>query len=135
MKKISALLLFLFLASCVLIAPNQKDKLINRDLTLVVDNRLPQKNLPFILIKADGRVSGSTGCNRIVGTAAFGNTGEVIFRNIAITRMLCIQESSNDLEQYFVDGLNNTLFYFINEDTVYFLDKNQDKIFALKIRE
>ncbi|MCL2566990.1 MAG: META domain-containing protein [Alphaproteobacteria bacterium] len=133
MKKISILLILLVLSSCVLIAPNQKEKLINKDLTLIVDERFPQKNLPFLFIKADGRVSGSTGCNRLLGTATFGQTGEVFFSQVATTKMFCLFEGS--FEEYFVNGLNNTAYYFINGNIVYFLDKNQDKIFALKIRE
>ncbi|MDR2007724.1 MAG: META domain-containing protein [Alphaproteobacteria bacterium] len=133
MKKIFILFCLLALNGCMLIAPNQKEKLMNKDLTLIVDSRLSQEHLPFLFIKADGRVSGSTGCNRLLGQATFGNTGELVFKSLATTKMFCFFEG--DMEEYFVNGLNNTAYYFINDNIVYFLDSNQDKIFALKIRD
>ena len=132
MKKIIVLLLILSSISSCALWQNRKTNIINKELILISKDDTKQKKLPFIIIKADGRLSGSTGCNRILGTAYFGDPGDVIFKNIATTKMFC--EQNNDLEEKFLYILNNTLHYNITGDAVYLLDGNKQPLVKLKIK-
>lgn len=133
MKKILLILLLISVSSCSLLE-NRKENIINKELTLIPSTPLPQEQkLPFIIIKADGRLAGSTGCNRIIGTAYFGkNPGEVIFKNISTTKMFCNQ---NDyIEEKFIEALNKTLHYTIEQNTVFLYDGERNPLIRLKIK-
>ncbi len=132
MKKISILLLILGISSCS-IWENRTKNLINKELTLIVDNKKENQSIPYIIIKGDGRVSGMTGCNRLLANAIFESSGKIKFQNIAITKMFC--NDSNELETDFLNALDNTHYYSIEEKTtVHFIDKNQEVLISFIMR-
>ena len=132
MKKIIIILLLISLISCTLYQ-NRKENLLNKELTLITDTKtLEDQNIPYIAIKGDGRISGNSGCNRILGKAEFGKAGDVIFKQLATTKMLCNQD--DNIETNFLNALNKTLHYNIEENIVYLLDSNKKVLISLSIK-
>ena len=71
-----------------------------------------QKEVPRLEISlTDGRVSGTTGCNRFHGSVK-ADTRHVVFGPLATTRMACVGTGA-ELEGNFLAELNNLLTYQI----------------------
>lgn len=70
-----------------------------------------------------GRVTGSTGCNRLTGT--FTRTGEELrFGPTATTRMACLDPRLNAQEQTFVAALTSTERHRIDGDTLVLIGRS-----------
>ena len=73
-----------------------------------------QKELPRLEISlTNGRVSGTTGCNRFQGSVK-ADTRHVVFGPLATTRMACVGAGA-ELEGNFLAELNNLLTYQISD--------------------
>jgi heat shock protein HslJ len=132
MKKIIIILLLISLISCTLYQ-NRKENLLDKELTLITDTApLENQNIPYIVIKADGRIFGSSGCNKVLGQAHFGEAGDIIFKQLATSKMLCNQD--DNIEIKFLEALNKTLHYNIEENIVYLLDSNNKVLISLSIK-
>ncbi|MGM7643616.1 META domain-containing protein [Nocardia sp. JW2] len=71
---------------------------------------------PTLVITADGQVSGTTGCNRLTGTAQLGPGDEVNFE-VATTKMMCPPEVM-EVERHVLDVLDGHTEATIDADTL-----------------
>lgn len=82
------------------------------------------KEAPAYLVFRSGNtstVTGFTGCNRLSGTAQFQPDGSISLSRIAVTKMACI---GNNSEQPFLDGLSKTIKYSIANNQLQLSDGN-----------
>lgn len=88
---------------------------------------------PFFVLDPKGnRVKGYAGCNRFSGTFLF--KGEVfIFNKLASTRMACPQNLS--IENSFLEALDKTESYLIEDGMLLLMDKNEELTMRLKKKE
>ncbi|HXZ79754.1 MAG TPA: YbaY family lipoprotein [Terriglobales bacterium] len=80
----------------------------------------------LILNKKDKRISGSAGCNRMMGTFTMQGDG-LRFGKVATTMMAC-PEPAMSVEKKFLEALNSTDSYRIDGDTLELRQK--DKVLA-----
>jgi heat shock protein HslJ len=79
-----------------------------------------KRELPRLEISlTEGRVSGTTGCNRFNGSIR-ADTRHVLFGPLATTRMACVGEGA-ELEGNFLAELNNLLTYQVGDRKLTFL--------------
>ncbi len=72
---------------------------------------------PAELLLKDNKVSGSGGCNRVMGS--YESSGDLLkFSPVAMTRMACLNEAANKQEQAFVKVLESTTSYRIVGDAL-----------------
>ncbi|KAF0847401.1 META domain-containing protein [Nocardia caishijiensis] len=71
---------------------------------------------PTLTISDDGTVSGTTGCNRLTGTAQLGPGGQVSF-DVATTKMMCAPEVM-DVERHVLGVLDGHTDSTIDADTL-----------------
>lgn len=64
----------------------------------------------------ENKVTGSTGCNRMTGTYELSGTNTIKFSPLAITRMACLDENANSIEQKFINALSQTNNWSIDID-------------------
>lgn len=84
----------------------------------------PRKEAPRLEISlSEGRVTGTTGCNRLNGTIK-ADTRQVLFGPLATTRMAC-DSSVAHIESKFLSELGNPLTYRIGEGQLTFLSKGK----------
>ncbi|GGC52711.1 META domain-containing protein [Hoyosella rhizosphaerae] len=72
----------------------------------VMSSRAIDESEPLLLIDSDGQVSGSTGCNRMNGSASI-NGDEIRFSPLATTRMACIDDR-DEVERAVLSVLSET---------------------------
>ncbi len=75
-----------------------------------------ETSAPELTIAADGSVSGSTGCNRMTGSAQTSDT-TVTFTPMATTRMACPEENM-DIERQILAVLDGEVSYTVDADTL-----------------
>ena len=84
----------------------------------------PRREAPRLEISlSEGRVTGTTGCNRFNGTIK-ADTRQILFGPLATTRMACDSNFAH-LESKFLGGLANPLTYRIGEGQLTFLSKGK----------
>ena len=69
-----------------------------------------------------GKISGSTGCNRLSANFVAGKHQTIKFSPIAQTRMACVNENVAALETKFVDALTKSTKWSIKEDELWLGD-------------
>ena len=72
------------------------------------------KSATMLRFETDGRVSGSTGCNGLTGTATIGE-GTITFSPLATTRRACTDEAMAQ-EKRFLDAMGNARSYAMDDD-------------------
>jgi len=86
------------------------------------NDRLEMPERPHFVIDRDGRVSGSDGCNRLIGRAALGENNRIEFSELATTRRACPR--AEDAAR--VTGmLENAYRYLIDHDRLVFFGPDQ----------
>ncbi|MDW7745405.1 META domain-containing protein [Halomonas sp.] len=86
------------------------------------DERLEMPERPHFVIDRDGRVSGSDGCNRLIGRASLGDNNRIAFSDLATTRRACPR--AEDAAR--VTGmLENAYRYLIDHDRLVFFGPDQ----------
>ncbi len=75
-----------------------------------------ETSAPELTIAADGSVSGTTGCNRMTGSAQVSDT-TVTFTPMATTRMACPEENM-DIERQILAVLDGEVSYTVDADTL-----------------
>ncbi|WP_109526912.1 MULTISPECIES: META domain-containing protein [Nocardia] len=80
---------------------------------------------PTLLIAEDGTVSGTTGCNRMTGTADIDPSGSPVTFRLATTRMACPPEVM-EVESAVLSALDGTATADIDADTLTLRNKNND---------
>ncbi|WP_110656596.1 META domain-containing protein [Salinicola halimionae] len=84
-----------------------------------------------LILGADGRVSGSTGCNRLMGSYTLqGDT--LTFSQLASTRMACPAEMMA-LEQAWLTTLSDTAHYSISGQRLVLEDAKNQPLAELKV--
>lgn len=84
----------------------------------------PRKEAPRVEISlSEGRVTGTTGCNRLNGTVK-ADTRQILFGPLATTRMAC-DSNIAQIERQFLNELANPLTYRIGEGQLTFLSKGK----------
>lgn len=84
-----------------------------------------------LVLGQDGRVSGSTGCNRLMGSYTLqGDT--LTFSQLASTRMACPAEMMA-LEQAWLTTLSDTAHYSISGQRLVLEDANEQPLAELKV--
>lgn len=72
------------------------------------------KSATMLRFETDGRVSGSTGCNGVTGTATIGE-GTITFSPLATTRRACTDEAMAQ-ERRFLEAMGNARSYAMDDD-------------------
>ncbi|GAB3808764.1 hypothetical protein GCM10028819_48500 [Spirosoma humi] len=84
----------------------------------------PRKEAPRLEISlSEGRVTGTTGCNRLSGTIK-ADTRQILFSPLTTTRMAC-ENNVAQIERNFLSELANPLTYRIGEGQLTFLSKGK----------
>lgn len=68
----------------------------------------------IVLYADDNRVTGSGGCNRLVGSFTGGADGKVSFPRVASTRMMCLNGTAEP-ERIFLEALSKTDSYTVKD--------------------
>lgn len=76
----------------------------------------PTPSEPYMILKADGSMNGSSGCNRMAGSYIAKDMGRIQFGQIAGTRMFCMD--GMETEQQFYNVLSQADNYTISGDTL-----------------
>lgn len=94
-------------------------------------------NPPQLHIAADGQVTGSSGCNRIMGTATVA-VKKISIGRVAMTRRACLDDMIMATEQRFAEILNvvsdwtiENASAFPENDTLFLMDKEQNRLLQL----
>lgn len=77
-------------------------------------------NRPHLVFSPELRVSGATGCNRLMGQAKVSGNS-ISLAPLATTRMACVGEN---LEMPFVEALNNAQRYQVTDNQLTLTDAN-----------
>ena len=86
------------------------------------DERLSMPETPHFIVGADGRVSGSDGCNALSGQVSLDNGNRIEFGNLATTRRGCPQLAD---AQRVTDMLENAYRFLIDHDRLIFFGPDQ----------
>lgn len=96
-------------------------------LTEVQGEVVPSESKAMLAFTAGqpNKVSGSTGCNRMNGTFELGGANAIKFSPLAITRMACLDDNANSIEQKFTSaltlagtwGIEDNMLLFKNGET------------------
>lgn len=86
------------------------------------DERLSMPETPYFIVAADGRVSGSDGCNQLNGRVSLDNGNRIEFGNLATTRRGCPQLAD---AQRVTDMLENAYRFLIDHDRLIFFGPDQ----------
>jgi heat shock protein HslJ len=90
----------------------------------------PQNELPRLeLSLTDGRVTGTTGCNRLSGPVR-ADTRRIRFGPIVTTRMACVGDGGQ-LESAFVKGLDAPLTYQVGDNKLIFF-RDDESVMTFK---
>ena len=76
----------------------------------------PTASEPYMILKADGSVNGSSGCNRMMGSYTAKDMGRISFGQMAVTKMFCMKDM--ETEQQFYNVLSQADNYTIVGDTL-----------------
>jgi uncharacterized lipoprotein YbaY/predicted secreted protein len=101
-------------------ATSLPNELLNRDWSLVSLQRAPQdvQNTSgagvTIRFSADGRVSGSAGCNGFGGSYTAGANNSITFSQLVSTLRACASPSVNTLEQEYLGALQSVASYALD---------------------
>jgi heat shock protein HslJ len=79
-----------------------------------------------IFDEAEGRITGSTGCNRFFGGFTLGDNNSVSFSEIGATRRACLPGEVE--EQDYLNMLGETSAYSIESDKLSFSDTQQETL-------
>lgn len=106
--------------------PNSWTFILKHNWKLIQLNGITQSNTTaYLNFKDEKTLSGSGGCNRIFGSFEW-NDDELNFKNIASTRMACLDNEKSKLETEFLKLLTNNSFKFdIAEQTLNFYKDNK----------
>lgn len=78
-----------------------------------------------IAFDSEGRISGDTGCNRMMGLARFSRPDKIaIPTHLAVTRRACGSPAMADLQRKYLATLPQAVKWEIKNDLLYFYDKN-----------
>lgn len=92
----------------------------------------PRKEAPRLEISlSEGRVTGTTGCNRLSGTIK-ADTRNILFGPLVTTRMAC-DSSIASIESKFLSELANPLTYRIGDGLLTFLSKGKSVMTFKKV--
>lgn len=92
----------------------------------------PRNEAPRLEISlSEGRVTGTTGCNRLSGTLK-ADTRQILFGPLVTTRMAC-DSSVAHIEHTFLSALANPLTYRIGEGQLTFLSKGKSVMTFKKV--
>ncbi|WP_104204454.1 META domain-containing protein [Billgrantia saliphila] len=91
-------------------------------LLLGTDERLSMPNTPHFVIAADGRVSGSDGCNELNGRARLGDGNRIEFSELSTTRRGCPQL---DDARRITGMMEDAYRYLIDHDRLVFFGPDQ----------
>ena len=89
-------------------------------------------SLPILKLE-NGRVSGNTSCNRLMGEYEI-QKNKLIFKNLGGTKMFC-SERSNLREQSLFATLKEVKFWKIKKTKLYFFDEHSSCVMILKEKE
>ncbi|MEC7120456.1 MAG: META domain-containing protein [Pseudomonadota bacterium] len=115
-------------------APNNQTSLANTAWTLdslagqAVSIDTSRPNHPHIAFASDYRVSGATGCNRMMGQAKVDGTA-ISLGALATTRMACMEDQ---LEVPFVQALNKTTQYQVQNNQLLLKDSTGKVVATLQ---
>ena len=101
----------------------------------VADKDIPSvdnSRQPHILLNDDNRVTGSDGCNRLMGSYQL-NANQLHFGQLASTRMACLD--GGDYAMAFANALTKTVAFTITGDQLQLLDVNNNVIAELVKQE
>ena len=90
---------------------------------------LPEDSGMFVQFEVDGSIAGHGGCNRFTGSFESTETG-VTVGPLASTRMAC-PEPIMSREQSFLDALQNSTAFEINDDRLRCLDDERNLLIEL----
>lgn len=86
------------------------------------DERLSMPETPYFSVGADGRVTGSDGCNALNGQVSLDNGNRIEFGNLATTRRGCPQLAD---AQRVTEMLENAYRFLIDHDRLIFFGPDQ----------
>lgn len=115
-------------------AEDNGDGLLDREWTFVELGTLPLDDLPapphLVMGSADGSLSGSTGCNRLMGSVQL-DGDRLSFTPAATTRMAC-PEPADEIEAGVLEVLERTFSYRIVQGSLELLDADDGVIARLE---
>ena len=74
------------------------------------------QKIPHVILKADGKFSGNTGCNNMTGSYELKDSYRINFSKAATTMMMCINDM--DTEKDFLHALEIADSYILKNDTL-----------------
>jgi heat shock protein HslJ len=83
---------------------------------LLIDGQpVPEDAGLSLNVTFDGKVSGTTGCNRFTGTAGM-DAGELTFEPLAVTEMACLDPERMAREAAYLKALSETRWFIASPD-------------------
>ena len=83
---------------------------------LLIDGQpVPEDAGLSLSVTFDGKVSGTTGCNRFAGTAGM-DAGELTFEPLAVTEMACLDPERMAREAAYLKALSETRWFIASPD-------------------
>lgn len=90
--------------------------------------------LPMIKFNIEeNSIHGFTGCNNYFGKYEIIDDRTIRFSNIGATKMFCTE--TMEIENDFLEIINNTQYYEISEKQLLLFDKNKNQIAVLEYKE
>ncbi len=96
----------------------------------VPDTTFPKK--PLLIFENESRISGNLGCNGFGGNYELQENNSIKFSDIAATQMAC---PNLEIEQSFLEALNTTKSFRIENNTLLFSNEKQEVIAKLEAAE
>jgi heat shock protein HslJ len=95
---------------------------------LTLDAMFPGK--PYLVFEERNRIAGNLGCNGFGGNLEFKGNNEIKISEIVATKMAC---PNLKVEQAFLEALNTTKSFHVENNTLMLSNENQEVIAKLEV--